>query len=317
VVRKILFFLLFLSSAAVFADEYDYARIGQRIAREIYSRTIYDYDYRARNVGNKVGRAPQESPDPYPRKICTGFSLEFFELFNREMKKYNLYPGSVRAIINDIPGHWKNIIIDNIHKKAFTIEPQTGEVEVIDYDRLPTKSGDLYYSGSTGNILVARGIPTPGPQPKPDPPQPAPVVPSYPAYDYETSVFWFANLGAPSAAMDTSNLFSGGLGLSLGIAAKTNIISTLSIFDYARRDDKYELALSGLLGYNFFDRIGFYGGCGFGFNWQEAGSPGFMLKWEAASVLFITDTVFIDCLFSWGGILDTALFVGAGFMMEK
>ncbi|GHV87012.1 hypothetical protein AGMMS50255_3080 [Spirochaetia bacterium] len=99
-------------------------------------------------AGNKLGRAPQESPEPYPKKICTGYAVEFFVLFNNEMKKMALYINKrVKAMIYDEPGHWRNLIVDNIHKQAYLIEPQNGKIEIIDYDRLPTKPDDLYYHG--------------------------------------------------------------------------------------------------------------------------------------------------------------------------
>lgn len=66
---------------------HQYAAVGQNIARQIYNRTTYDYNYRNQMAGNKLGRAPQESPEPYPKKICTGYAVEFFVLFNNEMKK--------------------------------------------------------------------------------------------------------------------------------------------------------------------------------------------------------------------------------------
>jgi hypothetical protein len=134
---------------------HQYAIIGKGIARQIYSRTTYDYDYRAKMSGNKIGRAPQESPEPYPKKICTGYSIEFFVLFNNEMKKRNLYDTKrVKAMIYDEPNHWRNLIVDNIHKQAYLIEPQNGNTEIIDYDRLPTKPNDLYYHGSV--IVIGR-----------------------------------------------------------------------------------------------------------------------------------------------------------------
>lgn len=98
---------------------HQYAIIGKGIARQIYSRTTYDYDYRTKMSGNKIGRAPQESPEPYPKKICTGYSIEFFVLFNNEMKKRDLYDTKrVKAMIYDEPNHWRNLIVDNIHKQA-------------------------------------------------------------------------------------------------------------------------------------------------------------------------------------------------------
>jgi hypothetical protein len=128
---------------------HQYANIGKNIARQIYSRTTYDYNYRAQMAGNEVGRAPQESPEPYSRKICTGYSLEFFVLFNSEMKKFGLYNDKrVKAMIYDEPNHWRNLIVDNIHKQAYLIEPQNGNIEIIDYDSLPTKPDDLYYHGA-------------------------------------------------------------------------------------------------------------------------------------------------------------------------
>jgi hypothetical protein len=127
---------------------HQYAIIGKSIARQIYSRTTYDYDYRAKMSGNKIGRAPQESPEPYPKKICTGYSIEFFVLFNNEMKKRGLYNTKrVKAMIYDEPNHWRNLIVDNIHKRAYLIEPQNGNIEIIDYVSLPTKPNDLYYHG--------------------------------------------------------------------------------------------------------------------------------------------------------------------------
>ncbi|MDR2407442.1 MAG: hypothetical protein LBE13_04935, partial [Bacteroidales bacterium] len=81
---------------------HQYAYIGKGIAKQIYSRTVYDYDYRNRMAGNKIGRAPQESPEPYPKKICTGYSIEFFVLFNNEMKRMGLYNDKrVKAMIYD------------------------------------------------------------------------------------------------------------------------------------------------------------------------------------------------------------------------
>jgi hypothetical protein len=106
-------------------------------------------------VGNKIGRAPQESPEPYPKKICTGYSIEFFVLFNNEMKRMGLYNDKwVKAMIYDEPNHWRNLIVDNIHKQAYLIEPQNGNIEIIDYERLPTKPADLYYHGSI--IVIGR-----------------------------------------------------------------------------------------------------------------------------------------------------------------
>jgi hypothetical protein len=100
-------------------------------------------------AGNKIGRAPQESPEAYPRKICTGYAVEFFVLFNNEMKKLALYHDKkVKAMIYNEPGHWRNLIVDNIHKQAYVIEPQNGKIEIIDYDSLPTKPNDLYYHGA-------------------------------------------------------------------------------------------------------------------------------------------------------------------------
>jgi hypothetical protein len=132
-----------------------YAVIGKGIARQIYSRTTYDYNYRNQMAGNKIGRAPQESPEPYPKKICTGYSIEFFVLFNTEMKKLGLYNDKrVKAMIYDEPNHWRNLIVDNIHKQAYLIEPQNGNIEIIDYDRLPTKPADLYYHGSV--MIIGR-----------------------------------------------------------------------------------------------------------------------------------------------------------------
>jgi hypothetical protein len=128
---------------------YQYVNIGKGIAKQIYSRTTYDYDYRTRMTGNKIGRAPQESPEPYPKKICTGYAIEFFVLFNNEMKKMGLYNDKwVKAMIYDEPNHWRNLIVDNINKQAYLIEPQNGNIEIIDYDSLPTKPNDLYYHGS-------------------------------------------------------------------------------------------------------------------------------------------------------------------------
>jgi hypothetical protein len=125
-----------------------YASMGTGIATQIYSRTTYDYNYRTRMAGNKIGRASQESPEPYPKKICTGYAIEFFVLFNTEMKKIGLYHDKrVKAMIYDEPNHWRNLIVDNIHKKAYLIEPQNGNIEIIDYDSLPTKPNDLYYHG--------------------------------------------------------------------------------------------------------------------------------------------------------------------------
>jgi hypothetical protein len=134
---------------------HQYAYIGRGIARQIYSRTTYDYDYRNRMAGNKIGRAPQESPDPYPKKICTGYSIEFFVLFNNEMKRMGLYNDKrVKAMIYDEPNHWRNLIVDNIRKQAYLIEPQNGNIEIIDYERLPTKPNDLYYHGPV--IVIGR-----------------------------------------------------------------------------------------------------------------------------------------------------------------
>ncbi|GHT83427.1 hypothetical protein FACS1894137_04490 [Spirochaetia bacterium] len=128
---------------------HQYATVGKGIARQIYSRTTYDYNYRNQMAGNKIGRAPQESPEPYPKKICTGYAVEFFVLFNNEMKKMALYNTKrVKAMIYDEPGHWRNLIVDNISKYAYLIEPQNGKIEIIDYDSLPTKPDDLYYHGS-------------------------------------------------------------------------------------------------------------------------------------------------------------------------
>jgi hypothetical protein len=128
---------------------HQYANIGKGIARQIFSRTTYDYNYRAQMEGNKIGRAPQESPEPYPKKICTGYAIEFFVLFNNEMKKIGLYDDKwVKAMIYDEPNHWRNLIVDNIHKQSYLIEPQNGNIEIIDYDSLPTKPNDLYYHGS-------------------------------------------------------------------------------------------------------------------------------------------------------------------------
>jgi hypothetical protein len=127
---------------------HQYANIGKGIAKQIYSRTTYDYDYRTRMAGNKIGRAPQESPEPYPKKICTGYAIEFFVLFNNEMKRMGLYNDKwVKAMIYDEPNHWRNLIVDNINKQAYLIEPQNGNIEIIDYDSLPTKPNDLYYHG--------------------------------------------------------------------------------------------------------------------------------------------------------------------------
>jgi hypothetical protein len=132
---------------------HQYANIGKGIAKQIYSRTAYDYDYRTQIAGNKIGRAPQESPEPYPKKICTGYAIEFFVLFNNEMKKAGLYNDKwVKAMIYDEPNHWRNLIVDNIHKQAYLIEPQNGNIEIIDYDTLPTKPNDLYYHGSVAVI---------------------------------------------------------------------------------------------------------------------------------------------------------------------
>ena len=50
----------------------------------------------------------------------------------------------VKAMIYDEPNHWRNLIVDNIHKQAYLIEPQNGTIEIIDYDRLPAKPNDLY-----------------------------------------------------------------------------------------------------------------------------------------------------------------------------
>jgi hypothetical protein len=128
---------------------HQYAHIGKGIAKQIYSRTTYDYNYRTQMAGNKIGRAPQESPEPYPKKICTGYAIEFFVLFNNEMKKMGLYNDKwVKAMIYDEPNHWRNLIVDNIHKQTYLIEPQNGNIEIIDYDSLPTKPNDLYYHGS-------------------------------------------------------------------------------------------------------------------------------------------------------------------------
>jgi hypothetical protein len=134
---------------------HQYAYIGKGIARQIYSRTTYDYNYRTQMTGNKIGRAPQESPEPYPKKICTGYAIEFFVLFNNEMKIMGLYNDKwVKSMIYDEPNHWRNLIVDNIHKQAYLIEPQDGKIEIIDYDELPTKPNDLYYHGSV--IVIGR-----------------------------------------------------------------------------------------------------------------------------------------------------------------
>ena len=134
---------------------YQYAYMGKDIARQIYSRTTYDYDYRNKMTGNKIDRAPQESPGPYPKKICTGYAIEFFVLFNNEMKRRGLYNDKwVKAMIYNEPNHWRNLIVDNIHKQAYLIEPQNGTIEILDYDRLPTKPDDLYYHGSV--IVIGR-----------------------------------------------------------------------------------------------------------------------------------------------------------------
>jgi hypothetical protein len=128
---------------------HQYANIGKGIAKQIYSRTVYDYDYKAQMVGNKIGRAPQESPEPYQKKICTGYAIEFFVLFNNEMKKIGLYNDKkAKAMIYNEPNHWRNLIVDNIHKQAYLIEPQDGNIETIEYDSLLTKPDDLYYHGS-------------------------------------------------------------------------------------------------------------------------------------------------------------------------
>jgi hypothetical protein len=65
------------------------------------------------------------------------------------MRQKSLYNDKrVKAMIYDEPIHWRNLIVGNIHKQAYLIEPQNGNIEIIDYDSLPTKPNDLYYHGS-------------------------------------------------------------------------------------------------------------------------------------------------------------------------